>query len=73
MTGYDALAGECKGPQMTAQRCCKAFKGFACPFSDMLNNVSNGCADDMFYHISTKGDLPPGIFYMNCREGPEGL
>uniref|UniRef100_A0A0E0KSE0 GPI-anchored protein LLG1-like domain-containing protein n=1 Tax=Oryza punctata TaxID=4537 RepID=A0A0E0KSE0_ORYPU len=53
--------------------CCDAFKAFACPHSKLLNDLSNGCADDMFYFIQTYGQLPPGTIFKKCLEGPHGL
>ncbi|KAF0891832.1 hypothetical protein E2562_011011 [Oryza meyeriana var. granulata] len=72
MKGYEALGAKCKKPS-PVRECCAAFKALACPYNKLINDVNNGCADDMFYFIQTKGKLRPGTIFENCLEGPQGL
>jgi len=71
--GLDAVVSSCRGVP-SAQRCCGAFKTYACPYSDVINdNSENGCASAMFFEINVRGRLRPGIFSQLCVEGPFGL
>ncbi|KMT02195.1 hypothetical protein BVRB_9g206560 [Beta vulgaris subsp. vulgaris] len=70
---YTIITSQCKGPKYSADTCCKAFKEFACPFADELNDMSNNCASTMFSYINLYGKYPPGIFANECKEGKHGL
>ncbi|CAO2813160.1 unnamed protein product [Amaranthus hypochondriacus] len=70
---YTIITSQCKGPKYSADVCCKAFKEFACPFSEELNDQSNNCASTMFSYINLYGKYPPGIFANECKEGKRGL
>ena len=71
--GLDAVVSSCRGVP-SAQRCCGAFKTYACPYSDVINNnAENGCASAMFFEIDVRGRLRPGLFSQLCAEGPLGL
>lgn len=70
---YTIITSQCKGPQYPPSLCCKAFKEFACPFVDEVNDLSNDCATTMFSYINLYGKYPPGLFASECREGKEGL
>ncbi|KAL3503691.1 hypothetical protein ACH5RR_038140 [Cinchona calisaya] len=70
---YTIITSQCKGPQYPANLCCAAFKEFACPFADELNDLRNDCADVMFNYIEINGNYPDGIFGSLCHEGKEGL
>lgn len=70
---YTIITSQCKGPHYSQNACCTAFKEFACPFADELNDVSNDCASTMFSYINLNGRYPPGLFASFCREGKEGL
>ncbi|OAY78185.1 GPI-anchored protein LLG1-like [Ananas comosus] len=70
---YTIITSKCKGPQYPASLCCSAFKEFACPYSDELNDGTNDCASTMFSYINLYGKYPPGLFASECREGKEGL
>ncbi|KAL6334706.1 hypothetical protein AAG906_021365 [Vitis piasezkii] len=63
----------CEGPQYSPKLCCGAFKDFACPYADELNDLTNDCASTMFSYINLYGKYPPGLFVSECREGKEGL
>lgn len=72
--GISAIAGSCKDrPFPSAARCCGALKTYACPYSELINDNANGCANDMFYVIMVRGRLRPGLFSQLCVEGPLGL
>ncbi|XP_030546328.1 GPI-anchored protein LLG1-like [Rhodamnia argentea] len=70
---YTILTSQCKGPQYTAKLCCGAFKEFACPFVDQINDLTTDCASTMFSYINLYGKYPPGLFANECKEGKEGL
>ncbi|PON87810.1 GPI-anchored protein LORELEI [Trema orientale] len=70
---YTIITSKCKGPQYPPQACCQAFKEFACPFADAINDAQSDCASTMFSYINLYGKYPPGLFALQCREGKEGL
>nr|AAD20925.1 hypothetical protein [Arabidopsis thaliana] len=70
---YTIITSRCKGPNYPANVCCSAFKDFACPFAEVLNDEKNDCASTMFSYINLYGRYPPGIFANMCKEGKEGL
>lgn len=70
---YTVITSQCKGPRYPAKLCCTAFKEFACPYADQLNDGTNDCATTMFSYINLYGKYPPGLFASECREGNEGL
>ncbi|XP_012567715.1 GPI-anchored protein LLG1-like [Cicer arietinum] len=70
---YTILTSQCKGPQYPPKVCCEAFKEFACPFSDEINDMTTDCATVMFSYINIYGKYPPGLFANECKEGKEGL
>ncbi|KAI3703757.1 hypothetical protein L1987_73952 [Smallanthus sonchifolius] len=70
---YTVITSRCKGPKYPADLCCQAFKEFACPYSDELNDLSNDCSDVMFSYINLYGVYPPGVFSSLCHDGDVGL
>lgn len=70
---YTIITSQCKGPLYLPSLCCPAFKEFACPYVDYLNDLSNDCATIMFSYINLYGKYPPGLFSSECREGKLGL
>ncbi|TKY49897.1 GPI-anchored protein LORELEI [Spatholobus suberectus] len=70
---YTIITSKCKGPQYPPKECCGAFKEFACPYADVINDLTNECASTMFSYINLYGKYPPGLFASECREGKEGL
>ncbi|BAF08980.1 GPI-anchored protein LLG1 [Oryza sativa Japonica Group] len=68
---FTELGKKCKAASVT--ECCDAFKEIACPHNTLLNDLNNGCGDDMFYFIHTYGRLPPGTIFKKCVEGPYGM
>uniref|UniRef100_A0A2P2JUY7 Uncharacterized protein MANES_01G006300 n=1 Tax=Rhizophora mucronata TaxID=61149 RepID=A0A2P2JUY7_RHIMU len=70
---YTIITSQCKGPNYPPDRCCSAFKDFACPYADVLNDGTNDCSEIMFNYISLNGKYPSGLFASECREGKEGL
>ncbi|PUZ77405.1 hypothetical protein GQ55_1G368100 [Panicum hallii var. hallii] len=70
---YTIITSKCKGPKFPADQCCGAFKEFACPFLDYINDDSSDCASAMFSYINLYGKYPPGLFANMCREGKKGL
>ncbi|KAF8409819.1 hypothetical protein HHK36_005898 [Tetracentron sinense] len=59
---YTIITSQCKGPQYLPKLCCTAFKEFACPYADQLNDLTNDCASTMFSYINLFGKYPPGLF-----------
>ncbi|XP_044472747.1 GPI-anchored protein LLG1-like [Mangifera indica] len=70
---YTIITSQCKGPDYPANSCCNAFKEFACPFADEINDLTTDCASTMFSYINLHGKYPPGLFAAECREDKEGL
>jgi len=70
---YTIITSQCKGPQYTPSRCCGSFKEFACPYADVINDLTNDCASIMFSYINLYGKYPPGLFANECKEGKLGL
>ncbi|GAB4845848.1 hypothetical protein Ancab_024852 [Ancistrocladus abbreviatus] len=70
---YTALVSKCKGPRYPASVCCAAFKEFACPYAEQINDLSNDCATTLFSYINIYGRYPPGLFASECKEGKQGL
>ncbi|KAF8031778.1 hypothetical protein BT93_D0864 [Corymbia citriodora subsp. variegata] len=70
---YTIITSQCKGPTYSSKVCCGAFKEFACPYNDVLNDLTNDCASTMFSYINLYGKYPPGLFAAECREGKLGL
>ncbi|KAF9624659.1 hypothetical protein IFM89_012705 [Coptis chinensis] len=73
LQNYTIITSQCKGPQFPPKQCCDAFKKFACPLRDNLNNLESDCASTMFSYINLYGRYPPGLFASQCREGKDGL
>nr|XP_043618872.1 GPI-anchored protein LLG1 [Erigeron canadensis] len=70
---YTIITSQCKGPRYPADICCQAFKDFACPYADDLNDLSNECSTTMFSYINLYGSYPPGLFSSLCRDDKVGL
>ncbi|KFK27198.1 hypothetical protein AALP_AA8G348200 [Arabis alpina] len=70
---YTVIKNQCKGPKYPPKECCAAFKDFACPYTEEINDLSTDCATTMFSYINLYGKYPPGIFANQCKEGKEGL
>ncbi|KAJ9562702.1 hypothetical protein OSB04_007862 [Centaurea solstitialis] len=41
---YTIITSRCNGPQYPPNLCCQAFKDFACPYAEDLNDLSNNSA-----------------------------
>ncbi|PRQ34955.1 hypothetical protein RchiOBHm_Chr5g0074771 [Rosa chinensis] len=70
---YTIITSQCKGPRYPAEQCCASFKELACPYADVLNDLTNECASIMFSYINLYGNYPPGLFANECHEGKLGL
>ncbi|XP_072993368.1 GPI-anchored protein LLG1-like [Typha latifolia] len=70
---YTILTSKCKGPQYPPLPCCSAFKEFACPHADLLNNGTNTCANDLFSYIHSNGNFPNGLFSSECSDEKDGI
>ncbi|KAK7334457.1 hypothetical protein VNO80_26214 [Phaseolus coccineus] len=70
---YTIITSKCKGPNYPPKECCGSFKEFACPYADVLNDLTNECATTMFSYINLYGKYPPGLFSSECHEGKLGL
>lgn len=70
---YTIITSQCKGPRFPADKCCGAFKEFACPYVEQINDLTTDCASTMFSYINLYGRYPPGLFASECREGKLGL
>lgn len=70
---YTIITSQCKGPNYSPKLCCDAFKEFACPFADQVNDLKTDCASTMFSYINMFGKYPPGLFANICKDGAQGL
>ncbi|KAI3496758.1 hypothetical protein L1887_39133 [Cichorium endivia] len=70
---YTTITSRCKGPKYPPTICCQAFKDFACPYADELNDLSNECSTEMFSYINLYGKYPAGIFSNLCHDTKDGL
>ncbi|KAE8679185.1 GPI-anchored protein LORELEI [Hibiscus syriacus] len=70
---YTIITSRCKGPKFPPESCCSAFKEFACPYAEQINDLTTECASTMFTYINLYGKYPPGLFAGECREGKLGL
>ncbi|CAN0922907.1 GPI-anchored protein LLG1 [Linum grandiflorum] len=70
---YTVITSQCKGPSYPVKECCSSLKEFACPYIDVLNDLSTDCASTMFSYINLYGKYPPGLFASQCTETKEGL
>ncbi|XP_039030113.1 GPI-anchored protein LLG1-like [Hibiscus syriacus] len=70
---YTIITSRCKGPKFPPGSCCSAFKDFACPCAEQINDLTTDCASTMFSYINLYGKYPPGLFASECREGKLGL
>ncbi|KAL3509383.1 hypothetical protein ACH5RR_028784 [Cinchona calisaya] len=70
---YTIITSQCKGPNYAPKLCCDAFKEFACPFAEQVNDLKNDCATTMFSYINLYGKYPPGLFANICKDGAQGL
>ncbi|KAL5704358.1 GPI-anchored protein llg1 [Ranunculus cassubicifolius] len=70
---YTIITSQCKGPHYPPKLCCEAFKQFACPYAEALNDMKSECAETMFSYINLYGKYPPGLFVSECKEDKAGL
>ncbi|KFK44900.1 hypothetical protein AALP_AA1G317500 [Arabis alpina] len=70
---YTDITSRCKGPKYPAKKCCAAFKDFACPYADELNDLSTDCASTMFSYLNLYGKYPPGLFANKCKDSKDGI
>lgn len=70
---YKVMTRRCKGPAFPAEECCSAFKEFACPYVNQINDMNSDCAKTMFSYLNIYGNYPPGLFANECKETKVGL
>ncbi|XP_024013734.1 LOW QUALITY PROTEIN: GPI-anchored protein LORELEI [Eutrema salsugineum] len=72
---YTAMTKRCKGPAFPAKECCLAFKEFACPYANQINDMNSDCAKTMFSYMNIYGNYPTGLFAneAKCKETKDGL
>ena len=70
---YTIITSQCKGPQYPPSSCCASFKELACPYADLISDLTNECASIMFSYINLNGKYPPGLFANECKDGKLGL
>ncbi|KAF8082178.1 hypothetical protein N665_0845s0036 [Sinapis alba] len=70
---YTDLKRQCRGPTYPAKECCWAFKQFACPYVNQINDLNTDCAKIMFSYITVHGNYPLGLFANECQDTKEGL
>ncbi|KAK4733408.1 hypothetical protein R3W88_007669 [Solanum pinnatisectum] len=67
------LIGICKGPYYNPLVCCNGFVQIACKYAELINNVDNGCSNDLFYVLNKHGGYPNNLFAQICKGDKEGL
>ncbi|CAA7025366.1 unnamed protein product [Microthlaspi erraticum] len=70
---YKVITSRCQGPAFPAEECCSAFKEFACPYVNQINDMNSDCAKTMFSYLNIYGNYPPGLFANECKETKVGL
>ncbi|KAJ4825461.1 hypothetical protein Tsubulata_023638 [Turnera subulata] len=65
----------CKAPEFATEACCGALSKFSCPYADDINDLSTGCADEMFAYIYEKGRYryPDRLFLELCGKDGKDL
>ncbi|CAH8363393.1 unnamed protein product [Eruca vesicaria subsp. sativa] len=66
---YTIILSRCKGPSYPHQECCAAFKEFACPYKQYVNDLSTDCLTLMLSNIRLYGRYPVGLFGNTCLQG----
>uniref|UniRef100_A0ACD5UCZ7 Uncharacterized protein n=1 Tax=Avena sativa TaxID=4498 RepID=A0ACD5UCZ7_AVESA len=66
------IANKCKGQAVPQPSCCEAFSSVACPYSDLLDEVTNGCSVELLMKIHDQSSLPAQYFAM-CGDSAKGL
>ncbi|QHN77793.1 uncharacterized protein LOC107619229 isoform X2 [Arachis ipaensis] len=54
---HTIITSKCKGPNYPPKECYGAFKEFACPYADVLNDLQN----DIYLRIQERTGLIPGV------------
>ncbi|XLU49659.1 hypothetical protein S245_044473, partial [Arachis hypogaea] len=54
---HTIITSKCKGPNYPPKECCGAFKEFACPYADVLNDLQN----DIYLRIQERTGLIHGV------------
>ncbi|KAI7747415.1 hypothetical protein M8C21_002336 [Ambrosia artemisiifolia] len=70
---YTIITSRCIAPQYPRKPCCDAFKEFACPYTDSLNDLTNDCSEKMFSYINLYGNYTKGLFGNLCQDDKIGL
>ncbi|KAH0856372.1 hypothetical protein HID58_084633 [Brassica napus] len=63
---YTIITSRCKGPHFQHIECCDAFKEFACPYRNYINDESTDCLTLMLSNIKLYGGYPVGLFSSYC-------
>jgi hypothetical protein len=66
------IASKCRGQPIPQPSCCAAFKGVACPYSALLDDVTNGCSVELLMKIHDFCSMPAGYFAM-CGDSEFGI
>uniref|UniRef100_A0ACD5USY7 Uncharacterized protein n=1 Tax=Avena sativa TaxID=4498 RepID=A0ACD5USY7_AVESA len=66
------IESKCKGQEVPKPHCCKAFKDFACPYSDLLDDFTTGCSGAMLIKLQTFCSVPMGYFGF-CGDSAMGI
>ncbi|KAK1601187.1 hypothetical protein QYE76_018923 [Lolium multiflorum] len=66
------IANKCRGQEVPLPSCCEAFRSVACPYSALLDDVTNGCSVDLLMKIHDFCRMPAGYFAM-CGDSTVGL
>lgn len=67
------INSRCKGPHFPHVECCAAFRDFACPYRNLVNDESTDCLTLMLSNIRLYGRYPVGLFSSYCLQGKQHL
>ncbi|KAF8050389.1 hypothetical protein N665_1979s0008 [Sinapis alba] len=73
LLNYTIILSRCKGPRFPQQECCAAFKEFACPYRQYVNDEKTDCLTLMLSNIKLYGGYPVGLFANTCLQGKQHL
>ncbi|CAM0903972.1 unnamed protein product [Alopecurus aequalis] len=66
------IESKCRGQEMPNAECCKAFKAVACPYADLLDELTNHCNDELLLKIHAFCSVPIGYFSF-CGDSVRGI
>jgi hypothetical protein len=66
------IGSKCRGQEIPKPQCCAAVKDFACPYSDLVDELTNGCNVELLDKAQTFCSVPIGYFGF-CGDSEFGI